>query len=68
MTQGMLSLFWGEEHKVKYGPQLSGALRDMFKEKGLDHVDLQMDALITVAKKAEQELGHCAASLLFAIS
>lgn len=53
MTQGMLSLFWGEEHKVKYGPQLSGALRDMFKEKGLDHVDLQMDALITVAKKAE---------------
>lgn len=53
MTQGMLSLFWSEENKEKYGPQLADALRDLVEEKGMDHVDLQMDALITVVKKAE---------------
>lgn len=52
MTQGMLSLFWGEEHKTKYGPQLEDRLRELLQEKKMDYVDLQMDALITVAKKA----------------
>lgn len=53
MTQGMLTLFWSQEDKDKYGPMLPVCLRDMLKEKGMDHVDLQMDALITVARKAK---------------
>lgn len=53
MTRGMLSLFWGEENKEEYGPQLEQCLRESLQEKKLDHVDLQMDALITIAKKAK---------------
>lgn len=52
MTQGMLSLFWGEEAKQKYGGELKSKLEEVLKERKMDHVDLQMDALITVARKA----------------
>jgi hypothetical protein len=52
MVLEMLSLFWGEENKEKYGNQLAGCLRDLLNDKGMEYVDLQMDAIITVAKKA----------------
>jgi hypothetical protein len=52
MVQGMLSLFWREEDKEKYGKELPHALQSMFEEQKIATVDLQMNALITVAKKA----------------
>lgn len=52
MVLEMLSLFWGEENKEKYGHQLAGCLRDLLTDKRMEYVNLQMDAIITVAKKA----------------
>ena len=52
MVQQLLGLFWGEENKVKYAPELEERLRELLEERKMEHVDLQMDALITVAKKA----------------
>lgn len=54
MAQGILLMVWGEENKNKYGPQLERCLKEHLEEKKLDYVDLQMDALITVTKKAKK--------------